>query len=245
MADLHTGAEAPSRTGGSHFAGPAIDIILVIIASIGGYILEGWMIENGVFPLGPGARGLTGIAAGIVMAVALTFMRGKSWADLGFRRPRRYWTIPLWVAGILAVFFAAQVYLPQLLAPYFDLPAADMSRHAAIQGNLAAAVTMALVLPITASIPEEIIYRGFLMDRLGMVFGQGAGGTLLTIIGQAVFFSAAHFGWGAGGLLLTFVMGLIWGSAYILTGRNLWIMILTHSTGHVIWVFQLYRGAVG
>jgi hypothetical protein len=35
-------------------------------------------------------------------------------------------------------------------------------------------------------------------------------------------------------------MGIIWGTAYILCGRNLWPLILAHSGGHIIFVIQLY-----
>jgi hypothetical protein len=35
-------------------------------------------------------------------------------------------------------------------------------------------------------------------------------------------------------------MGAVWGTAFLLCGRNLWIMIIAHSTAHVALVAQLY-----
>ena len=99
---------------------------------------------------------------------------------------------------------------------------------------------MALVLPLTASIPEEVIYRGFLIGRLSGIFGRNVGGAFMTVLVQALVFGAIHFQWGIGGMILTVMMGIVWGTAYLLCGRNLWIVILAHSAGHILLVIQLY-----
>ena len=35
-------------------------------------------------------------------------------------------------------------------------------------------------------------------------------------------------------------MGAIWGTAFLLVNRNLWIVIMAHSLGHIVLVSQLY-----
>ncbi|NCF23779.1 MAG: CPBP family intramembrane metalloprotease [Gammaproteobacteria bacterium] len=45
---------------------------------------------------------------------------------------------------------------------------------------------------------------------------------------------------GAGGVPVTTIMGAVWGFAYLLCGRNLWIVILAHSMAHIALVTQLY-----
>jgi len=57
---------------------------------------------------------------------------------------------------------------------------------------------------------------------------------------QALVFSMIHFQWGIGGMLMTLIMGIIWGTAFLLCGRNLWVVILAHSGGHILFVVQLY-----
>ncbi len=42
------------------------------------------------------------------------------------------------------------------------------------------------------------------------------------------------------GILVTTIMGAVWGFAYLLCGRNLWIVILAHSMAHIALVTQLY-----
>ena len=57
---------------------------------------------------------------------------------------------------------------------------------------------------------------------------------------QALIFGAAHFQWGIGGIIMTVTMGIVWGTAYLVCGRNLWVVILAHSAGHVLFAIQLY-----
>jgi len=49
-----------------------------------------------------------------------------------------------------------------------------------------------------------------------------------------------HFQWGLGGIVMTSIMGLVWGVAFLLRGRNPWIVIMAHSTAHIALVLQLY-----
>ena len=113
----------------------------------------------------------------------------------------------------------------------------DLSRYAPLAGSLPAAIAVALILPFTASIPEEIIYRGFLIGRLESLLG---GNVVLAVGVQALIFGAIHFQWGLGGMIVTVIMGAIWGAAFVLCGRNLWIVIIAHSAGHVLGAVQLY-----
>ena len=92
---------------------------------------------------------------------------------------------------------------------FIEVPAPDLSRYDAIAGNIGAALLMALVLPLTASIPEEVIYRGFLIGRLEAIFGQA--NAWMAVFIQGLIFGAIHFQWGVGGMIVTFFMGIVWG----------------------------------
>ncbi len=95
-------------------------------------------------------------------------------------------------------------------------------------------------MPLTASIPEEIIYRGFIIGRLEAIFASTTAAPVLAVAVQSILFGLIHFQWGVGGMLVTVIMGAIWGTGYLLCGRNLWIVIMAHSAGHVLFVAQLY-----
>ena len=216
------------------------DILIVVAVSGLAFFLENLAIARGWIPFEVEVRGAVAVLAGAFAAVGVVLARGGTLADLGFRRPERWTMVPLQVAAILAAFIAVQTLAQLLVSSFISVPEPDLSRYDSIAGNLSAAIIMALVLPLTASIPEEIIYRGFLMGRLSDVFGRSIGGAFMTVFVQALVFGAIHFQWGIGGMILTIMMGIVWGSAYLLCGRNLWIVILAHSAGHILLVIQLY-----
>jgi len=219
-----------------------IDIVIVFAVSALAFVLEDIANARGWISIGAEARGVTSVLSGALAAVGVVLARGGTLADLGFRRPERWAMVPFQVVVILVAFITAQALVPMLVSSFMFVPELDLSRYDSITGDLGAAVTMALVLPLTASIPEEIIYRGFLIGRLSKIFGRDPGGASMTVFVQALAFGSVHFMWGIGGIIVTVLMGIVWGTAYLLCGRNLWVVILAHSTAHIFFVIQLYLG---
>jgi membrane protease YdiL (CAAX protease family) len=215
-----------------------VDIAAVVVISGLAYLGELAVAEY--LPWGEETRGVIAVLAGAAAAVAITLGRGDRLAHLGFRAPRRWATVPLWAVGILVVFVIAQVVAPLLIAPFYELPQADLSRYDIIRGNLPVALAAAVLLPFTAAIPEEILYRGFLIGRLTNLFGDARGAAVYAVLLQAAIFGSVHFQWGLGGIFIAAIMGAVWGFAYLLCGRNLWITIIAHSTAHLALVTQLY-----
>jgi len=221
---------------------PLTAIVVVITISTVAFVAE--VAAADYLPWGEEARGVIAVLAGALVALWLTVRRGGSLAELGLTRPKRWWTVPFWVLGILVAFVAAQALVPQLIAPYFDLPPPDMSRYDFMRGNAPAAVMMALALPLTAAIPEEIVYRGFLIGRLERVFGAGRASPALAVLVHSIMFGSVHFQWGIGGIVVTAIMGIVWGFAFLACGRNLWIVIIAHSAAHVALIMQLYSAPI-
>ncbi len=217
---------------------PVTAIAIVIAVSSAGFAGEVAVADH--LPWGEEARGVVAVLLGAIAAAWLTVRKSGSLANLGLTRPRRWWTIPFWVLGIFVAFVLAQALVPQLLAPVFDLPPPDMSRYDFIRGNAQAAIFMALLLPLTAAIPEEIVYRGFLISQFERLYNGVSAGPILAVLSQALIFGLVHFQWGLGGIVMTSIMGFVWGGAYLLCGRNLWIVIMAHSAGHIALVLQLY-----
>jgi len=220
---------------------PLVDIAAVVAASAAGWFLEDGLRRLSVISMDESSRGFLAVVTGAIVAVIINSARGGSLADLGFRRPKRWLTVPLWIIAIFSSYMIAQAVVPWVVSQFLYLPQPDLSRYDHYHGNASALIAFVLILPFTASIPEEIVYRGFIMGRLIAVFGEHSAGRCLSVIVQSLIFGAVHFQWGPGGVLMTTLMGAVWGTAYLLCGRNLWIMILTHSTGHILLALQLYQ----
>jgi membrane protease YdiL (CAAX protease family) len=217
---------------------PGLDIAVVALVSALAFLGE--MAAADLLPWGDEARGVIAVLTGAAAAVAVTLLRGGTLAELGFRRPRRWATVPLWALAIFVVFVVAQNVGPLLIAYFVDLPQPDMSRYDFVRGNLGAAISLAIVLPMTAAIPEEILYRGFLIERLTHLLAGARGANVIAVLIQALVFGSVHFQWGIGGMFATAIMGTVWGFAYLLCGRNIWIVIIAHSLAHVALAMQLY-----
>jgi len=219
-----------------------VDIVIVITVSVLAFVLEDFANARGWVAMRVETRGVTAVLSGALAAIGVVLARGGTLADLGFRRPERWSMVPFQVAGILVAFLVAQSLVPLLISSFLAVPEPDFSRYDSVSGNFGTAIAMALLLPLTASIPEEIIYRGFLIGRLSEFFGRDIGGAFRSVFVHALVFGSVHFVWGIGGIIVTFIMGLVWGTAYLLCGRNLWVVILAHSSAHVLFVIQLYLG---
>lgn len=232
----------PSTGGRDHELHPLNAIIIVVAVSAAAFAAEVAVADE--LPWGEEARGVAAVLLGAITALWLTVRKGGSLAALGLIRPRRWWTVPFWVLGIFIAFVVAQALVPQLIAPFFDLPAPDMSRYDFIRGDALAAVSMALLLPLTAAIPEELVYRGFLIHQFERLYGNLRTAPILAVLSQALIFGLVHFQWGLGGIVMTSIMGFVWGVAYLLCGRNLWIVIMAHSLAHIALILQLYSAPV-
>lgn len=213
---------------------------IAIVIAVSALAFAGELAVADHLPWGEEARGVIAVLLGAVAALWLTMQGGGNLHDIGLSRPKRWWTVPFWVLGILVVFVLAQALVPQIVSLFFDLPEPDMSRYDFIRGDVLNAITMALLLPVTAAIPEEIVYRGFLMRQFTRLYGSGRSAAAFTVLSQALIFGLVHFQWGLGGILMTTIMGIVWGVAYLLCGRNLWIVIMAHSAAHIALVLQLY-----
>jgi hypothetical protein len=107
--------------------------------------------------------------------------------------------------------------------------AADMSGYSYLQGNLPMLLLALAAVYVVSSFGEEVVYRGFLMNRLTeLTTGYRAAWTMAVVI-SAVVFGLAHFGWGFVGVVQTTLMGLALAISYLVVKRNLWVLVLAHA----------------
>jgi membrane protease YdiL (CAAX protease family) len=142
----------------------------------------------------------------------------------------------VFVAAVAAFAMGAIV-----MAIIFGRPeGADMSSYNYLRGNLSMLILVLGAVYVTASFGEEVIYRGFLINRIGEL---GSGGKLarrLAVIFSSLVFGLIHSDWGLTGMVQTSLMGLALGVSYVLVRRNLWVTILAHGYMDTILILQLY-----
>lgn len=95
-----------------------------------------------------------------------------------------------------------------------------------------------------AGLGEELIFRGFLMDRLRHL--PGVFGTApVALVMQAVIFGLAHFYQGWSGVLMTGAVGLLLGWVRLRMDGAIWACFLAHAAVDTIMLSLAYAGELG
>lgn len=222
--------------------GSLADIALYLACAGFFFGLEQALAALGLYPLPELFSGGMTLILSLFVVVGLMRWRGQGWCELGLRRPARWWTIPAWAIAVIVVNIAAQLLIVAPLAALLDLPSPDLSRYDAITGNFPLYLLASGGAMFTGGFIEELIYRGFMVDRLARLFGGSRRGLWMAALLCGLPFGLIHFEWGLGGMFFTFFMGSILGVIYLMTGRNLWPLITGHAILDLVLMTQVYFG---
>lgn len=224
--------------------GPLAELAVVMVLL--GALLSLMTVDQAVGDgAGPKLFVLGRMALLLLLCTWLLRRSGERWADVGLRRPPRWWTIPAVVAGGFGAFIAIAVLAGPLLAALGIEP----PRHtgAALQGNLLEYLFWAG--PVawgSAAFGEELLLRGFVLDRIAKSIGSTRAPALLAAaVLQGALFGSLHFHQGLGGILVTGAIGIVLGLMWLLGGRNLWACIVLHGIVNSITHYESFVGATG
>ncbi len=179
------------------------------------------------------------VAAGIVGL--LLARRGQSLETIGLGRRPGPASLPAGIvlaAAMLGVAFLFQ----KTLEVHFGLP--DLSAFENLRGNVGLALWFLFIAWIPAAVGEELIFRGFIRQRLASAFAGrgkvGRGAELAALATQAVLFGLAHAYQGLAGVLVTALLGTLLGAGFLVFGRNLWVCIVAHGIVNSLSIAELY-----
>ena len=172
----------------------------------------------------------------VALAWLLIRLRGETLADIGLKRPGS-WPRTSIVSILLAALIFAGIYFSEKAGFHRDL-----SRFAALQGNLGLTVYTVFYVLIGAGFYEEFMFRGFIMQGLAVFFGASRSAWGAALIIQGVLFGASHAYQNPLGMLITGTLGVLLGILVIVSGRNLWTAIIAHglfdASRSVLFYFQ-------
>ena len=188
-------------------------------------------------PLGGGLAlkggGLTylGLALSLALLWIASKLRGAGWSDYGLARPRSWIRTVLMALGVaLAVLGAVTLAINPLIQALPGLAPRDMSSFGLLAGNLSNLIINVLAMWFTAAFVEELLWRGYLFDRLVALLGrQTWHAWAIALAGSAVVFGLIHAYQGPAGVLKVGAIGLVLGLCYLAVGRALWPLILAHA----------------
>jgi len=171
-------------------------------------------------------------------------LRGARWRDVGLRRgPSLRRLLHLGVMGGVALETFQLTITQPLVVRALGAPP-DLQQFSSLAGDAPRAALLLLFVWTFAAFGEELVWRGYLLNRvLGLVGRCRAPYTLSLLIVSALF-GLAHLHQGLPGVVIESVGGLILGAAYLGCDRNLAVPIAVHGVVDTIDVVLGYLGAL-
>lgn len=174
---------------------------------------------------------------GALLALGWAALSGTPWRELGFVRPRRWW---LTMTGGVALGGAFKLAMKSIVMPLVGAPPMNQAFQY-LAGNKAAFHGLLPMILFGAGFGEEVLYRGYLFERLGRLLGKGRPATVATVIVTSLMFAAAHYvGQGVPGVEQALVTGLVFGSIYART-RALPLVMIAHATFDLTAAYLIYH----
>jgi membrane protease YdiL (CAAX protease family) len=121
-------------------------------------------------------------------------------------------------------------------------PAKAPAEASDIPGHPLYALLVLAIVWVFAAFGEEIGYRGYLLTRAADVGRRSNAAYWAGMLLVSVLFGYGHYYKGPAGIVDSGIAGLILGTAYLLSGRNLWVSILGHGFIDTFGIIAVYLG---
>jgi membrane protease YdiL (CAAX protease family) len=196
---------------------------------------------------GFGALGILAILvilAGNVIVVPLSAVlvlvwarwSGTPWSEIGYGKPAS-WIRTVAVGIVFGIAF--KFMMKMIVMPLLGAPPINQAFHY-LAGNSAALPGILYAVIIGAGFGEETVFRGFMFERLGKLFGSGVIAKTSIVLLTAGLFGPAHYsGQGLAGVEQGVITGLVFGTIFAITGR-IWMLMVAHAAFDVTAVAIIY-----
>ena len=171
-----------------------------------------------------------------ILALVWAWLSRTPWREIGYVRPKS------WVRTIIIglVFGAAfKLVMKALVMPLLGAPAINQAFHYLV-GNTAALPGILFLIIVGAGFGEETIFRGYLFERFGKLFGESASGKSLTVVLTSLLFGVIHYPFqGLAGAEQATIVGLVFGAIFALR-REIFLLIIAHIAFDLMAVAIIY-----
>ena len=170
------------------------------------------------------------------------WLRGIGWRAVGLKRPARWRdTLLLGIAvGVVYQFFS--LYMLEPLIVLLTGKPIDLSQFAPVKGNVFLLALFLVLVWTLAAFGEELVYRGYLMNRMSRLAGGSSRAWALSLVVVSLLFAVVHLSQGISGVATVIAAGLVYGGLYLWSGRNLWAPIIAHGVYDTVAVLLAFWG---
>ncbi len=169
-------------------------------------------------------------------------LRGLRWKDVGFARPGSWSKAVVSGVAVGVVMQLFELFVSQpLLARWFGkMP--DLSDFNDMVGNIKLFLIYLVLVWTLGALGEEIVYRGYLMNRVAGVFREGKASWVFSLLVVSIVFGCGHLDQGTTGMAENIWDGLLLGALYLACGRNLAAPVIAHATMDTLDFILIYLG---
>jgi len=169
-------------------------------------------------------------------------VRDGGWGVIGLGWPVSWRRTVLFALAAAAARILLGRFVVDPLTAHFWPAAIAPSGADEITGHGMVALRWLLIVWTFAAFGEEIGYRGYLVARAADVGRRSKTAYWVSVSIVSLLFGIGHYYKGPSGIVDSGMAGLVLGTAYLLSGRNLWVCILAHGFIDTVMVIASFFG---
>jgi uncharacterized protein len=157
-----------------------------------------------------------------ILALVWAHHSRTPWREIGYVPPRS-WALSLAVGIVLGSAF--KLLMKSIVMPLLGADPINQTYHYLV-GNAPAVPGMLYAIIVGAGFGEETVFRGYMFERLGKLFGSRLWARASTVLLTAAVFGLAHYpDQGLAGVQQATIFGLVFGTIFAATGRLFMLMV--------------------
>ncbi len=177
----------------------------------------------------------------IVIYIISVKTRHLKWIDIGIDKTDITFKNILFGIALAGFYYIIFYYI---IDPILDtlLPPTNIQTFENVKGDERQLLTWLLISWTIAAIFEELLFRGYLINRLIDLMGNSLPSILIIIFLAGTTFGFVHFYQGIHGIISTGIFGIFQSIIFLLNKRKLLIPIIIHGTFDTISFVFLFKG---
>lgn len=169
-------------------------------------------------------------------------LRKLRWRDVGLSRYRSWPVTFVAGVGVGLLLEAFQLFVSQPILVHVLRKQPDLELFRALSGDVKWTLLAIAGAWTLAAFGEEMVYRGYLMNRVAELMNRTRWAWIVSLIVVHVGFGLAHAYQGITGVVDEGLAGLLFGVVYLRNGRNLAVPIIAHGLGDTIDFLLIFLG---
>jgi membrane protease YdiL (CAAX protease family) len=160
-----------------------------------------------------------------ILALVWVRLSRTPWREIGYVRPKN-WILSITIGIVFGCVF--KLGMKAVVMPLLGADPINQAYHN-LAGNTAALPGMILTLIIVAGFGEETVFRGWMFERFGKLFGSSVWARTLIVLVTSVWFGLLHYKeQGLAGVEQAIITGLVFGTIFAIR-RRIFMLMVAHA----------------